>query len=196
MATESRRREFKHDGVFPCLNKPPFCCWNKLLMPNDVKGRVIYEWEQSLEEVNIFIKPPPGVTAQHIQCDIATNHVTLGLRGATDKYLNHDLASSVVVAESYWMLVGRLQAGVPHSFVRVEDAGELNINLQKMKKGFIWPSVFVGHGEMDPMQQEATKKQMMLERFQEENPGFDFSNAEFNGAAPDPRKFMGGVKYT
>uniref|UniRef100_M4BNL7 Uncharacterized protein n=1 Tax=Hyaloperonospora arabidopsidis (strain Emoy2) TaxID=559515 RepID=M4BNL7_HYAAE len=28
-----------------------------------------------------------------------------------------------------------------------QHAGELNINLQKMKKGFIWPSVFVGHGE-------------------------------------------------
>ncbi|RLN26812.1 hypothetical protein BBJ28_00004350 [Nothophytophthora sp. Chile5] len=50
--------------------------------------------------------------------------------------------------------------------------------------------------ELDPMAQEATKRQMMLERFQEENPGFDFSNAEFNGAAPDPRTFMGGVKYT
>lgn len=35
----------------------------------------------------------------------------------------------------------------------------------------------------------------MLERFQEENPGFDFSNAEFNGMVPDPQKFMGGVKY-
>ncbi|POM61714.1 hypothetical protein PHPALM_29236 [Phytophthora palmivora] len=142
--------------------------------------RIIYEWEQSMEEVNVFIKPPPGITAQQIQCDITTNHVTLGLRGATDKFLNHDLASSVVVAESYWML----------------DSGELNINLQKMKKGFIWPSVFIGHGELDPLQQEATKQQMMLERFQEENPGFDFSNAEFNGAAPDPRTFMGGVKYT
>ncbi|GMF09393.1 unnamed protein product [Phytophthora lilii] len=76
------------------------------------------------------------------------------------------------------------------------DSGEININLQKMKKGFIWASVFVGHGELDPMQQEATKQQMMLERFQEENPGFDFSNAEFNGSAPDPRTFMGGVKYT
>ncbi|RLN93889.1 hypothetical protein BBJ28_00012938 [Nothophytophthora sp. Chile5] len=46
---------------------------------------------------------------------------------------------------------------------------------------------------LDPMAQEATKRQMMLERFQEENPGFDFSNAEFNGAAPDPRTFMGGA---
>ncbi|KAF1777562.1 HSP20-like chaperone [Phytophthora cactorum] len=91
-----------------------------------------------MEEVNVFIKPPPGVTAQQIQCDITTNHVTLGLRGTTDKFLN----------------------------------------------------------ALGSNQQEATKQQMMLERFQEENPGFDFSNAEFNGAAPDPRTFMGGVKYT
>lgn len=41
-----------------------------------------------MEEVNVFIKPPPGVTAQQIQCDIAANHVTLGLRGVTDKFLN------------------------------------------------------------------------------------------------------------
>lgn len=31
------------------------------------EGRVIYEWEQSLEEVNIFINPPPNVAAQHLQ---------------------------------------------------------------------------------------------------------------------------------
>ncbi len=34
---------------------------------------------------------------------------------------------------------------------------------------------------MDPLREEAVKKEMMLERFQQENPGFDFSNAEFNG---------------
>lgn len=49
---------------------------------------------------------------------------------------------------------------------------------------------------MDPLEQEETKKKLMLERFQEENPGFDFSGAEFNGSAPDPRTFMGGVRYT
>jgi hypothetical protein len=37
--------------------------------------------------------------------------------------------------------------------------------------------------------------QIMLERFGRENPGFDFSNAEFNGAAPDPTSFMGGVDH-
>lgn len=48
---------------------------------------------------------------------------------------------------------------------------------------------------MDALTNEEVKKKLMLERFQEENPGFDFSNAEFNGAAPDPQSFMGGVKY-
>lgn len=28
-----------------------------------------------------------------------------------------------------------------------------------------------------------------------QNPGFDFSGAEFNGAVPDPKTFMGGVGY-
>jgi hypothetical protein len=49
---------------------------------------------------------------------------------------------------------------------------------------------------LNPLEQEEIRKKMMLERFQEENPGFDFSSAEFNGGAPDPRTFMGGVKYT
>lgn len=183
-----------------------FYCWaDHLRCPVDL-DRVVYEWEQSMEEVNVFITPPPGVTAAQIQCTITASHVTLGLRGVPELYLNvrasssclcvsmngglklrvclciiqHDLTSPVVVGESYWML----------------DQGELTINLQKMRTGLMWPSVFVGHEELDPMAQETTKQQMMRERFQQENPGFDFSNAQFNGAAPDPRTFMGGAKYS
>lgn len=39
------------------------------------------------------------------------------------------------------------------------------------------------------------RSDIMKERFQEEHPGFDFSNATFNGNVPDPSKFMGGVSY-
>jgi hypothetical protein len=75
--------------------------------------------------------------------------------------------------------------------------------------------------QMDPFTKGEVQKEMMKERFAEEvrsfissklpslivllpntelliqrqNPGFDFSGAEFSGSAPDPRKFMGGVKY-
>ncbi|GMF38788.1 unnamed protein product [Phytophthora fragariaefolia] len=86
MATPSNRRVFKHDGALP----RPYSLLKLRLtrIPVTGAGRIIYEWEQSMEEVNVYIKPPPGVTAQQIQCDIAANHVTLGLRGVTDKFLN------------------------------------------------------------------------------------------------------------
>ena len=48
---------------------------------------------------------------------------------------------------------------------------------------------------MDVLTKEEVKKNIMLERFQEENPGFDFSSAKFNGAVPDARTFMGGIKH-
>jgi hypothetical protein len=48
---------------------------------------------------------------------------------------------------------------------------------------------------VDPYTQSEVQKSLMLERFQEENPGFDFSGASFNGNVPDPKTFMGGVGY-
>lgn len=47
---------------------------------------------------------------------------------------------------------------------------------------------------MDPLGHEEDKKRLMLERFQEEHPGFDFSDAKFSGQAPDPKTFMVCVK--
>jgi hypothetical protein len=71
----------------------------------------------------------------------------------------------------------------------------------KAHRGLVWDSVLMGNdgiasqGTVDPLTQEAIRKSMMLERFQEENPGFDFRDAEFNGNVPEPREFLGGVKY-
>jgi hypothetical protein len=44
------------------------------------------------------------------------------------------------------------------------------------------------------VQQEQQK--LLLQRFQMEHPGFDFSNAEFSGDAPNPREFLGGIDHT
>lgn len=74
------------------------------------------------------------------------------------------------------------------------DDGEINVNLQKMYKGAAWDSALRGRGQLDPFSQEEVQRKLMLERFQEEHPGFDFSNAEFNGNVPDARTFMGGIK--
>ncbi len=75
------------------------------------------------------------------------------------------------------------------------EGGEIEVNLQKMLKGETWPSALAGHDALDGFTEGEVKKQLMLERWQQEHPGFDFSGAEFSGAAPDPRSFMGGVSY-
>ncbi|CAM9174714.1 unnamed protein product [Ectocarpus sp. 6 AP-2014] len=144
------------------------------------EGRTVYEWEQSLEEVNLYIETPPGVKADRIECKITPRHICMGLKG-NPPFIDEDTGGPVVVEESYWMM----------------DGGELNVNLQKMKKADTWPAALQGRNtQVDPMTLEGMQKKIMLERFQSENPGFDFSGAEFNGQVPDARSFMGGVKYT
>ena len=64
--------------------------------------------------------------------------------------------------------------------------------LTKARPGETWPAVFVGHAALDALATDEAKRQMLLERFQMEHPGFDFSGAEVSGSVPDPRNFMRG----
>jgi hypothetical protein len=139
-------------------------------------GKTIYEWEQSLDDVNIYIKPPPGIKAKMMDIRITETELRVGLKG-NPPFLHERFPSLVKRDTSTWMM----------------DDGEIEIILHKMKKAETWPSALCGHGELDPYTQQEVQKKIMLERFQEEHPGFDFSGAEFNGQTPDPRKFMGGV---
>uniref|UniRef100_A0A0G4FK65 CS domain-containing protein n=1 Tax=Chromera velia CCMP2878 TaxID=1169474 RepID=A0A0G4FK65_9ALVE len=140
--------------------------------------RVIYEWEQSIDEVHVYIKPPEGVTKHHLDIKLEPRKVSVGLKG-NPPFLSEELSSLADSSCSFWML---------------ED-GELHIQLGKVKKAETWPSAFKNHGGLDAFSQQEVQKKLMLERFQEEHPGFDFSGASFSGQAPDARTFMGGVKY-
>ena len=140
------------------------------------EGRVVYEWDQTLEEVNMYVEGPPGVTAKVLAVRIDTDEVAIGIRG-NPPYLEHRLTERVKTEECYWTL---------------ED-GELHLQLQKLRRGKPWESLFEGHAALDPARAQQENQRLMRERFQEENPGFDFSGAAFNGEAPDPSTFMGGV---
>lgn len=189
-------------------------------------GQTVYEWEQTLDDVKIYIAPPPGLAAADMEITIAERELKVGLRGADRPFLHERFPSVVKVVDSWWML----------------DDGEIEIQLTKMRKAEMWPCALAGHGEvracsrhanslllalrrppacnhahnlalrsalrspphlaphthstqMDVFTREQVQKSMMLERFGEENPGFDFSGAEFSGSCPDPRNFMGGVKH-
>ena len=157
--------------------------------------QVIYEWEQSLEEVLMYLKPPswaiprnqkemkknlaPGQKLPELYVNIERDRIEIGVR-PNPPFLNEELGGLVVKSESFWM---------------IED-DELVINLQKMRKAETWSCACKKHGDLDPFTKTEVQKKIMLERFQEENPGFDFSGAQFNGMVPDARSFMGGVSYT
>lgn len=139
-------------------------------------GVLIYEWEQSLEEVLVYVRPPPGVKAAQISCTIKPRHLTLGIKGLPP-FLDEPLSSTCIERDSLW------------SF---ED-GELTLTLAKASKGATWGSVCVGHGALDGDSEKEVHKTMLLERFGQEHPQFDFSGADVTGSVPDPKEFMGGM---
>jgi hypothetical protein len=93
----------------------------------------------------------------------------------------------------------------------------ITIYLQKVAKGMVWEAPLRGHsnasgnttncrdddssscnnnGVLDPISLQEVQKSLLLERWQEENPGMDFRDATFNGGSvPDPRTYMGGIGY-
>ena len=126
--------------------------------PFSYGGRVIYEWEQGLDEVHIYLQPPPWVSKKDLDIKIDPKRIRLGLRNAPP-LMDEELFAPCDRSESYWML---------------ED-GELHIQLTKMRKGEAWTCAVRGHGALDPFCAQEVQKKLMLERFQEEHPGFDFS---------------------
>ena len=146
----------------------------------EYNGETIYEWEQSLEECNIYLKPPPNITRKMLDIQILVNSLKIGIKGEKP-FLDEPTGGPIIQDESFWTI----------------SDGELQINLQKMRKGENWQCALAGahRNDLDAYTQEEEKKKLLLERFQEEHAGFDFSNAEFNGNVPDTREFMGGVKY-
>ncbi|KAF7816099.1 nudC domain-containing protein 2 [Senna tora] len=165
-------------------------------------GQTVFEWDQTLEEVNMYINLPPSVNTKQFYCKIQSKHVEVGIKG-NSPYLNHDLTCPVKTDSSFWT---------------IED-DIMHITLQKRDKGQTWASPISGQGQLDPYTTDLEQKRLMLQRFQEEvnftfiivpfanywfktsevicnlqNPGFDFSQAQFSGGCPDPRTFMGGIR--
>ncbi|XP_022642555.1 nudC domain-containing protein 2 isoform X1 [Vigna radiata var. radiata] len=166
-------------------------------------GEKVFEWDQTLDEVNIYINLPPNVHSKQFYCKIQSKHLELGIKG-NPPYLNHDLPCPVKTDSSFWTLEDDI----------------MHITLQKRDKGQTWASPILGQGQLDPYSTDLEQKRLMLQRFQEEilivqimmillhysshysrfccaflqNPGFDFSQAQFSGNCPDPRTFMGGIR--
>ncbi|GKU93356.1 hypothetical protein SLEP1_g6957 [Rubroshorea leprosula] len=140
-------------------------------------GQRVFEWDQTLDEVNIYINLPPNVHSKQFYCKIQSKHFEVGIKG-NPPYLNHDLSGPVKTDSSFWTLEDDI----------------MHITLQKRDKGQTWSSPILGQGLLDPYSTDLEQKRLMLQRFQEENPGFDFSQAQFTGICPDPQTFLDGIR--
>lgn len=119
----------------------------------EYEGRTIYEWEQTIDEVNIYISPPPDISRNMLKITIVPHHLTVGLIGAPP-FIDEDTGGPIISDESTWVFVD----------------GIITITLQKMYKASPWDSALAGRNgqTVDAVTKEEIKKKMMLERFQEE----------------------------
>lgn len=93
------------------------------------------------------------MSAKIIDCVITPSHFNIGLKG-NPPFINEDFHSLVIEDESHWYVSDNV----------------IEVNLQKALQGETWPCALKGHGALNPVNEEKIKKEMMLERFQRENP--------------------------
>ena len=144
-------------------------------------GRLIYTWEQTLDEVHLYIPIPPNLPSKALDISFTPTHLRVGVRG-NHPYLDEALGGVVVPSESLWV---------------VED-GELHVQLHKGEVGSVWVEGTVGPhegGRLVGGEVERERGELLKERFQREmgGGGFDFSQAQVSGNVPDVAQFMGGI---
>ncbi|KAG2333459.1 hypothetical protein Bca52824_004639 [Brassica carinata] len=101
-------------------------------------GQKVFEWDQTLEEVNLYITLPPNVHPKAFHCRIQSKHLEVGIKG-NPPYLNHDLSAPVKTDCSFWTLEDDI----------------MHITLQKREKGQTWASPILGQGQLDPYATDA-----------------------------------------
>jgi len=132
-----------------------------------------YTWSQTIEEVIVSIPVPPGTKAKEIVCEVKQRSLKVGLKGHP-ALVDGELFDVVKAKDAVWTL---------------ED-GKIELILSKSVSHMTWTSLLKGDVQVDPFTKEEMQKKMMLEKFQNEHPGFDFSGAEFSGQVPqDPKNF-------
>lgn len=191
----------------------------------ECNNQMIYEWEQGLTDVIITIPGPPSVRlkSNDIQCVIAPNHLQLKLKNSNQYFIDEHFYETIDVHESTWTIEeyddddnndkpsslnqvdpkkeeGNIQKQQQLKMKNHIQQQKIVIYLQKVAKGSVWLSALKGRFDniqIDQYHCEVVKQEILKERWQEENPTMDFSEASFNNSTliPDPRTYMGGVRY-
>lgn len=126
---------------------------------NNIK---IYEWEQNLNDIIIYINLPyNNIKKKDLNIIITNKHIKINLINSLQSYIDEDTYKEINVSDSLWYIEDNI----------------LIIQLAKMYKGDLWEYPLISkllteNNKDELIIDEATKleikKQLMLERFQEE----------------------------
>jgi len=120
-------------------------------------------WWQTLSDITVEVDLEQGTKGKEVKLSIAPRKIQCQVKGAT--VFEGDLPNPVLADESIWT---------------VEDRRLLRILLVKGGQVDFWPSLLVQQHIADPITVQQMRKKLDLERYQIENPGFDFSGAELD----------------
>eukprot|EP01087_Luapelamoeba_hula_P002971 TRINITY_DN12798_c0_g1_i1.p1 TRINITY_DN12798_c0_g1~~TRINITY_DN12798_c0_g1_i1.p1 ORF type:complete len:155 (+),score=22.91 TRINITY_DN12798_c0_g1_i1:2-466(+) len=135
-----------------------------------------YSWTQTIDDVQVTVPVPEGTRGRDLDVQIRSDSLRVKLKSQPDAIIDGSLCGAVKTKESVWTL---------------EDNKIVSIQLTKAISHDTWQGLVKGEYTLDPHTAEQMQKKMMLEKFSKENPGFDFSGAEFSGSVPqDPKNFM------
>ena len=98
----------------------------------ECNGHKVYEWDQNLEEVNLYIAAPRRTRAAEFQINIQAKRLQVGIRNRDRFFVDEDTFSKVDTMESSWYLD--------------EDEGKIHIILIKAHRGEVWDAVLLPVG--------------------------------------------------
>lgn len=90
------------------------------------EGRVVYEWDQTLTMASLYISVPEGLTKNDLDIQITSRCLQVGRKGKPP-FMREDTYEAINEEHSGW---------------RLRSNGELQIHLQKERKGE-WPCVLL-----------------------------------------------------
>ncbi|XP_076446897.1 nudC domain-containing protein 2-like [Babylonia areolata] len=124
------------------------------------------KWWQTLEEVYVEVNTGKPITAKLVKCDIKPRLLKVVVSG--EVLINGGLSEAVHPDDSTWT---------------IEDRQVLRVCLSKSltTADHCWKSLLTDAYVTDPHTFDEMQKKLTLQRFQFENPGFDFSGATMTG---------------
>ncbi|CAN7993042.1 unnamed protein product [Ixodes hexagonus] len=125
-------------------------------------------WWQTVGEVFVHVQVPKGTRGKDVSVEIRPRQITCTVHGKT--VFSGNLHRTVVADESTWTI--EEQECIAILLVKSEPA-----NSEK-----VWGSLLEGQYAPDPYVMHEMMKKLDLEKFQIENPGFDFSGAKLDKA--------------